>query len=131
MTELALHLHFLLGFEILATNAHSLGMGGASSSGKLGSGRGLLSKSFRNLSGRGGVFCRGPFGKRRSLCLIRTSLTAPASLAQSIPGASKRKTQLATKDRTVAGAVGHAPSPPLIWRSTAGASVLIEISKVV
>lgn len=51
-------------------------------------------------------------------------------LAQSIPGASKRKAQLATRDRT-AGAIGHAPSPPLIWRSTAAASVLTEIPKVV
>lgn len=106
-------------------------MGGDLSSGKLGSGRGLLAKSFRNLSGIGGVFCRGPFGKRRSLSLIRTSLTAPASLAQSIPGASKWKAQLATRDRTVAGAVGHAPSSPLIWRTTAAASVLTEIPKVV
>ncbi|KAM7318458.1 synaptotagmin-11 isoform X2 [Alexandromys fortis] len=96
-------------------------MGGASISGKLGSGRGLLSKSLlRNLSGRGGVFCRGPFGERRSLSRIRTSLAAPASLAQSIPGASKRKAQPATGDRTVAGAVGQTSSPPLVHSRSLG-----------
>lgn len=70
---------------------------------------------LRNLSGRGGVFYRGPFGERRSLSRIRTSLAAPASLAQSIPGASKRKAQPATGDRTCrrSSRLDTFPSPDL------------------
>ena len=82
------------GFSLYRLTSPSVG--GVSFSRKFGSGRGPLPEifrkraglAFRNFSDRGGVFCRGPFGGRRGLPRIRTSLAAPASLAQSIPGAS-------------------------------------------